>query len=88
MANAHDFIMGLPQVETYFPLIKRIFHLSRLIKPHRVINSVVVKNNEVCPINILHFQMRIFLKIIVAIARALVSNPKILLLDEATSALG
>jgi ABC-type transport system involved in Fe-S cluster assembly fused permease/ATPase subunit len=47
---------------------------------------VVVKNNEVCQRNIVESKLRIY--ILVAIARALISNPKILLLDEATSALG
>ncbi len=47
---------------------------------------MVVKSNEVCQRNIVESKMRIY--ILVAIARALISNPKILLLDEATSALG
>ncbi len=46
----------------------------------------MVKNNEVCQRNIIESRMRIYF--LVAIARALISNPKILLLDEATSALG
>jgi ABC-type methionine transport system ATPase subunit len=46
---------------------------------------VVVKNNEV---RMMKWICKTKLLILVAIARALISNPKILLLDEATSALG
>ena len=61
--------------------------LCRTTRHHRVRSSVVDKNNEVgdwvCAL-ILKDQV----VVAVAIARALISNPKILLLDEATSALG
>ncbi len=48
---------------------------------------MVDKNNEVEELNNKRKQIYLFI-FIVAIARALISNPKILLLDEATSALG
>ena len=69
MANAHDFIMALPQ--NYKTISSE--RLSGGQKQRGKMREGSEGRVRLC---------------LVAIARALVSNPKILLLDEATSALG
>ena len=88
MANAHDFIMALPEVIVVtLPLSSLTNCFScRITRPSRVTNSVADRNNEVGSLSEASLFERLL--ILVAIARALISNPTILLLDEATSALG
>ena len=88
MANAHEFIMALPEVSRDGALATNATGcLSRTTRHRRATSSAADRSNEVG----VGEEGRSWCDcadVAVAIARALISNPRILLLDEATSALG